>query len=447
MGKTLGDRVRVRREELGLSQSGLAAGIASPSYVSLIEAGKRVPERDMVEALARRLDTTAEWLETGYAAADLQEEQLQLRYADLSLANGEPADALDRYLALVKRGGRHQYEARWGAARACEAMGDLTRALRNIELLLVEHRAGRATTPGLLVLLNAQCRLYREAGDLSHSVTVGERALDEIRVAGISGTEDAIRLASTLVASYWERGDWTRAQLLATEVIGLAEKHGSRRSRGSAYWNASLAASTRGDTALAIELAERALAMFAEDSDERSLARLRVDFAWILLGASPPAVDRAVALLERAHSALVDLGVSVDLAYCETELARCRMMQGEAAEALRIVDSALARLRGRGILEAARLHLLRAGALTARGDAAAARQACDTAAEILGELPPSRHTAAVWREHAELLMALDDPSAAVDSFRRLADAVGSRQSPWSQVLANSGTVTAGRRQR
>jgi transcriptional regulator with XRE-family HTH domain len=436
MERTLGERLRRRREELGLSQTGVAKGISSPSYVSLIEAGKRVPEREMVEALAGRLGTTPEWLETGLDPAQIHEEQLQLRYADLSLANGETAEALNRYRMLVRAGGRQRYAALWGAARSHEALGDLSNALRCIETLLDDQRAGRAAVPGLLVLLTAQCRLYREVGDLHHSVTVGEHALEEVRALGLLETEDAIRLASTLVASYWERGDWTRASLLAGEVMGQAEEHGSRRSRGSAYWNASLAASTRGDVVLALELAERALAMFAEENDERSLARLRTDFAWILLAARPPQVDRAAALLERAHAGLVGLGVSVDLAYCETELARCRLMRGEPEAALQVADSSLARLQGRRILEAARLHLLRAGGLAMLDDPPAAREACEAARDILLTLPASRHIAAVWREHAEMLMSLGDARAAVESLRHLADAVGSPQPPWTDKLAS-----------
>jgi 8-oxo-dGTP diphosphatase len=65
------------------------------------------------------------------------------------------------------------------------------------------------------------------------------------------------------VASYWERGDWARANQLAGEVIGRAEAEGSPRARGSAYWNASLAASAVGGVTLALELAERAIAMFS----------------------------------------------------------------------------------------------------------------------------------------------------------------------------------------
>jgi hypothetical protein len=62
----------------------------------------------------------------------------------------------------------------------------------------------------------ARCRLYRKAGDFSRSIEVGEDALREVRGLGLEGSEDEIRLASTLVSSYWSRGDLFSAQRLAS---------------------------------------------------------------------------------------------------------------------------------------------------------------------------------------------------------------------------------------
>src|SRR5438093_12427215 len=104
MARSLGDRVREMRMRRGLSQSGLARGLVSPSYVSLIEAGKRLPERDILRAFADRLGTTPEYLESGVDAATAREEQLALKYADLALANGEVQEALERYGRLAATG-------------------------------------------------------------------------------------------------------------------------------------------------------------------------------------------------------------------------------------------------------------------------------------------------------------------------------------------------------
>jgi len=199
MARTLGERVRELRVNRGLSQSNLARGLVSPSYVSLIEAGRRLPEREILQGFAQRLGTTPEYLITGVDAVVAREELLNLRYAELALANGQVEEAHRRFQALIDESLVSRHPASWGMARTLEAAGDLPDAIGRIEWLLEEHRAGRADSPGLLVLLNAQCRLYREVGDLSHSIALGERAMEEVRLLGLTGTEEDIRLASTLV--------------------------------------------------------------------------------------------------------------------------------------------------------------------------------------------------------------------------------------------------------
>lgn len=94
MSDTLGSRMRALRLDLGLSQSGLAQDLVSPSYVSLIEAGKRAPEQPVLAAFAERLGTTPEFLATGVDRQAAREELLWLRYAELALANGQVAEAL-----------------------------------------------------------------------------------------------------------------------------------------------------------------------------------------------------------------------------------------------------------------------------------------------------------------------------------------------------------------
>ena len=435
MSRTLGDRVRELRTNRGLSQGGLARGLVSPSYVSLIEAGKRLPERDILRAFADRLGTTPEFLETGVDAATAKEEQLALRYADLALANGEVDEALDRYRRLARAGAVCRHGAEWGLARALEAQGDLPGAIGRVEWLLEEHRAGRADVPGLLTLLNAQCRLYREAGDISFSITLGESALDEVRKLGLKGTEDEIRLASSLVASYWERGDWARANQLAHEVVERAEEQGSPRSRGSAYWNASLAASSVGGVALALELAERALAMFSESDDERGTARLRTDLAWLLLSQAAPDLPRIEGLLTKAHAILTEIGVDTDLAYCETELARYHLAVGQPEQALEYADRSLARLAGREVLELARVRVVRAYALMVLGFHEESLDLCREVMRLLRARGRYRQHMVVWREAAELMVRLGAPDEAINGYRSLADCGGAAEPSWLSAVA------------
>lgn len=59
IGKLLGRAARARREELGLSQEAVARRAKMDrAYLSNLESGSRNPSVDVVDRLARALDTT-----------------------------------------------------------------------------------------------------------------------------------------------------------------------------------------------------------------------------------------------------------------------------------------------------------------------------------------------------------------------------------------------------
>src|SRR5699024_1364645 len=108
----------------------------------------------------------------------------------------------------------------------------------------------------------ALTRCYRELGDIDMAVQVGEEALRGASDLGLEGTDEYVRLGSTVLSAYFSRGDRARSQLLARELVHLADQLGSPLARGAAYWNASVVAESRGDLAQALSLADRALAMY-----------------------------------------------------------------------------------------------------------------------------------------------------------------------------------------
>jgi tetratricopeptide (TPR) repeat protein len=235
-----------------------------------------------------------------------------------------------------------------------------------------------------------------------------------------------VRLATTVVMSYWERGDYFTAKRLAEEVIERAETSGTPRARGSAYWNASLVCEARGDLQLAIELAGRALALLSEDDDERNLARLRTDYAWILLRMDPPDVDRAEELLRRSYPSLASAN---ELAYCETELARCQLHRGHPDEAADFAERALARLSDQASTELGRARLVLGQAKLMRGLAEEGLRECRRAADHLRAVGAIRQAVGVWREIADTLVALGRPDEALEAYRSLADSAGATRVP------------------
>jgi transcriptional regulator with XRE-family HTH domain len=62
---TVGDRIRQRRRELGLSQRELACDGVTYAYVSRLEANARIPSVKALRRIAPRLGVSVYWLETG----------------------------------------------------------------------------------------------------------------------------------------------------------------------------------------------------------------------------------------------------------------------------------------------------------------------------------------------------------------------------------------------
>jgi transcriptional regulator with XRE-family HTH domain len=443
MASSLGQRMRALRVERGLSQAELAGDLVSPSYVSLIEADRRSPEREVLTGLAHRLGCSALYLESGMLPEEISEQRLQLKFAEIALANGDLDEAHNRFRALsLQASSEIRHGAISGLAQTEEALGNLHEALTHLEALLEPARAGEPGAPGLLTLLIARCRIYRLAGDFAHSIEVGEDAVREVRELGLEGTDDEIRLASSLVGCYFARGDMFSAQHLVSRVIERAERLGSRQAQGSAYWNASLVAAARGQLTDALELASKALALLAEAAPDSSLAAMRIAYAWLLLRCEPPRLDEADALLARAHELLSDLSFGPHLANCETEMARSALLRGDFDLAVRIAGRAIERCEEAGAAEGAHAKVVTGLALimSGRPDEGAALAA--EAAERLATMGSQLEAAQAWRELAEALIHRGRSVEAVEALRRAADYAGVRASTIRTGLGVPSTTSA-----
>jgi len=396
--------------------------------VSLIESDRRSPEREVLEGLARRLGCSALFLEYGVAPEEVNEQRLRLQFANIALANGSLNEARDQFRELQQvASGEIRYEALWGLARTEESMGNLQEAMTHLEALLEATSAGEPGTPGLLSVSNAQCRIYRMAGDFARSIEVGESALRRVREIGLEGTEDEIRLASSLVGSYWARGDLFSAQHLASQVIERAAKLGSREAQGNAYWNASMVAAARGQLTLALELATRTLALLAESAPGRSLAAMRVTYAWLLLRCDPPRLQEAETELNRAHDVLTGLSMSPYLANCETEIARCALLRGSYDQAIEVAERAIARCAP-GVPERAHASVVSGLALTMSGRVEQGFAIASSAADMLATVGSRLDAAQAWRELAEALLHVGHSEQAIAALRQAADYAGARTS-------------------
>ena len=280
----LGRRLRAARLAKGMTQSAVVGRDMSVAYLSRMESGQRRPTAKLLVDLSRRLEVPVEQLLGDTVPRDIDEIRLTLDYAELSLESGEAHEALTHVgealarlesapaIPLTER-------ARFLHARAQEALGHTDDAIDEFERLvdgggvagLMRVKAGIALS-----------RIYRECGDLGRAIDTGEHILADLVESGLDGGDEAVQLAVTIAAAYFERGDSAHAVRICRAAIAKAEALGSPTARASAYWNASAMQARRGDIDTAAPLAERALALLSEGQDTRNLARLRGE-----LGAPP----------------------------------------------------------------------------------------------------------------------------------------------------------------
>jgi tetratricopeptide (TPR) repeat protein len=261
--------------------------------------------------------------------------------------------------------------------------------------------------------------------------------------SGAIDTDELSELASTLVACYYERGDLVRAHLLVRRMIEDAERVDSPRARAAAYWNAGIVAEGRGELRKARLYTERALALYGEVDNARATATLRLNCAWLMLRSPEPDVEDITALLQRAIAELSEVGTPSDVARAETELARCRLLQGDAQGALAAATDALGRLSDNARLENARARAVRARALLATGDVNAASASLARAASDLGLAANARHAAPVWRELADDFLALGMVEQAVVAYQQTADAAGVPRPPQIPRVTSTTDETRG----
>jgi transcriptional regulator with XRE-family HTH domain len=94
----IGSRLRSRRLELGYSQRDLSEQGVSYAYISRIESGQRIPSVKALRKLARKLEVSLQWLETGEEDPAEQLAELVLEHQGKPLSSDASALA-NRILA------------------------------------------------------------------------------------------------------------------------------------------------------------------------------------------------------------------------------------------------------------------------------------------------------------------------------------------------------------
>jgi tetratricopeptide (TPR) repeat protein len=423
----VGRRIRDLRVKLGLKQQDLASTDISASYISLIESGKRAPSDAVLGTLARKLGCSPDHLRTGRDDHALEDARLKLSFAEMALRNGDNGEALQSFGELLAKpsllDAPMRLRARIGQATALEKLDRIEAAIPVLEELAKDPSLAAGSDEWCRVSV-ALSRCYRNKGDVSLSIEIGERALATLDALGLDVTMDHIQVGSTLIGSYLMRGDLTRAHLLADKLIAAAEEHGGRSGRGAVYWNAGMVALSRRQLPEALALTERALALMADDDNLRHVAMLKMNVAWLELQSEHADPVRARDLLEDAGQTLAELGSAVEQARCEICLVDANTRLGRWDEAADHAHRALGLLSSGPRVEAvgarvrlAEIHLL-------RGETDTGLQALHAATRQLRHFAPSYETAQEWRHIGDVWKRQGRTKEALNAYEQALHASG-----------------------
>jgi tetratricopeptide (TPR) repeat protein len=426
-GTGLGARVLERRVALGLSQRELAGPEMSPSYVSLIESGKRVPTRELLQVLARRLQTSADDLvPPEERQRGVERIELDLRWAKIAAKAGN-AESAEKYArGVLEDDGateRQRHEASMTLAEAAEMQGNLDQAIDILEPLIEEVDTDRTREMwrSCQVML---CRCYKDVGDLAHAIDLGTRALAQDETP----SDEQVMLVISLADAYLRRGDLKRAGRLLASTMERLDVAGTHRNQGAALWNSSMVAGAEGRLEEAVRLSERALALFSESDAIRNLGRLRITYAFFLREESVDSIPQALDQLRRAQRELEDEGTVIERARCLTELARCALDQDDVDGARALIAQAAEVVADGPELEHANVELVRGHVLVRCGEPrrglAVARGAAQKLAEH-GEAPAE--AAQAWREVAELAKVANDHEQMLEALEQAVEVLGVRR--------------------
>jgi tetratricopeptide (TPR) repeat protein len=412
----LAARLKDLRLQAGLTKTALAKPRYTVSYVSQIEAGRRTPSPEALAFFAGQVGVSPDFLATGVPEGIEDELRYRLEEARAELREGHGREADRKARDATARAAEYDLAAvvNEGSLIVAEALvhqGKLSQAIDAYEETLGSHLPDRDEARAVVGL----ARAYRMVGDLNYAAQSVEAYLERSARGPLDPTV-AAELQSVLVSIYFERGDVVRAERAADRALSAAANTGSLELRAKTYWGASRVLAERKRWGEALEFAARARTLMEELGDRESVSRLHTAYAFICLEADPPRVTEAGEHLDRAEALLAGEAASAELAYILEERGRIALLLHRHEEALSWADRALAQASPDG-LETARCLFLKGRAQSLLGQAAEAREAFRSAADLFGRLGARQQEASCWRELGELDLASGDVTSAVEALR------------------------------
>jgi transcriptional regulator with XRE-family HTH domain len=424
----LSRRVRDARERAGLSQGELAraAGV-HPTYISHVERGARTLGPDALARVAGVLDVPVAYLLDGEKAPEYRSAQSAIVEARRLSRMGSAKDAAEVLAHADVSGLDVDAAARVGLAHAeaLDVAGNLEGSVDVLEGVCARLIDGRRYPQAAYAAMRIVMALT-EVGDLQRAVARGEDLLSRLPASAL-GSDEVVRLESTIIWAYVARGDTTYARFRGRQLLAHTHEHGSARAVSSVHWNLAFVDDALSDPDAALDHLEAAMALAGADEIDRDLPRLRLDRAYLLVTVDPPRPTEALAELDAAQTAL-EIGESqIELARVESVRSRAWLLLDDPHGAQKHAANAVELLRDGVRRDAAAAHEALGDALLAQEARTEAVKEYRSAAELLDMIASGRSAATLWRRIGDRLrVAGDADERVVEAYGRALAAAGIR---------------------
>jgi tetratricopeptide (TPR) repeat protein len=414
----LARRIRRLRSRAGLTQQQLAAPAYTHAYVSTIEAGKRPPSRAALEHFATKLGVEVEELVSGRPRDLPHRLDLDLQEARQLLAGGRLEDAVSIYTRVAEQGrrfrlSRHEGKAKQGLGHCAETRGDLDSAVELYEL--AEKALIELPLTVRVDAIAGRARCLQLRGDTSTALYILEQAMEGLHQQSLLEPNALLRLHTSLVAAYFERGAHARASESAAEALRLAPQTDDPERLANMHVNVARVLLSEGKIDDAHDSLRRAEQLYRELDLQVEVADCHHSRGYLLsrqgdLAAARDELGKAIALFG-------DIGARVKEARSVIELARVTRIEGNIADAKELIGRALELLAGTESIEVAEAER-ELGLCLSETEPQKAAGHLGTAADIFERSSEQTELAATSRLLGDLLEAQGDTKGALGAYRR-----------------------------
>jgi tetratricopeptide (TPR) repeat protein len=404
----VGARIREAREEAGLKQRELTFEGCTPAYLSRIEAGQRIPSLQILQRLAQRLGTTAEFLATGAEPEEdpLFEAELAARTGDVDLARRIYADAVMSDSRTIRA------RAEAGLGRLAFDEGDHDAAVDLLERAIAEPglpTPERATALELLgKALALLARFDESRGVLDQGLAAARDANDQL-----AELRFAVLLANLLI----DRGSPERAEELLSTIIDDARKTRDPVALANLYWSQARLHASQRRSDLAVRYARMAHATL--EATEHTVVTARALMLLAQIENDRGNHTEALALADEGGPVLAAAGNRFDEGMLLLEKARAFAALDRREEAIGIALGAVPRFEHAHPTSAARGYAVAAAIFKDLGEHERALELYELAVETMPT--EDRHLGDMYRAIGEIHETQGRPADALDYFKRALD--------------------------